>query len=359
MVTALAPAGAPRILLSLQYARAVAALLVVYAHLSGFAVFEPLGLPEFGGMGVDLFFVISGFVMWESAGKHTVGEFVLRRVARIVPAYWFYTSLLVLLALAAPSLAPNIRFDGWALAGSYFFIPYTNWQGLQNPILLQGWTLNYEAFFYGVFAISLWLPARRSRFIFVAGLLLSLCVVGVIVRPQGAAATLATSPMLLEFVVGMAISAVLQGWAPRRSLSIVLAVAGSVALVAAELVLQPAASRVLFFGIPAGVLLVGLIGLEQALRRRPNAALLRMGDASYSLYLCHPFVLSAAAAAVRGLAPFIGATATALVFAAIGVLGACAVALLSFHLLEKPLARRLVGAFAAPPGSADFGKAHP
>ncbi|RYF56073.1 MAG: acyltransferase, partial [Comamonadaceae bacterium] len=242
MVTALALPGTSRVLISLQYARAVAALLVVYAHLSGFAVFRPLGLPEFGGMGVDLFFVISGFVMWESAGRHTAGEFVLRRVARIVPAYWFYTSLLVLLALAAPSLTPNISFDGWALAGSYLFIPYTNAQGLHNPILLQGWTLNYEAFFYGVFAISLWLHTRRSRFGFVAGLLLSLCVVGAIVEPQGAAATLATSPMLLEFVLGMAISAILKGWAPHGSLSVALAVAGGITLVAAEIFLHPAAS---------------------------------------------------------------------------------------------------------------------
>ena len=310
-------------------------------------------------MGVDLFFVISGFVMWESAGRHMAGEFVLRRVARIVPAYWFYTSLLVLIALAAPSLTPNISFDGWALAGSYFFIPYTNAQGRHNPILLQGWTLNYEAFFYGVFAISLWLHTRRSRFGFVAGLLLSLCLVGAIVEPQGAAATLATSPMLLEFVLGMAISAILKGWAPHRSLSVVLAVAGGMALVVAEIFLHPAASRVLVFGVPAAVLLVGLIGLEEALRRRPNAALLRIGDASYSLYLCHPFVLSAAAAAVRGLVPFASATTAAVAFALIGVLGACAVALLSFHGLEKPLARRLVAAFSGPPTSTEFGKAHP
>lgn len=333
-------------LLSLQYARAVAALLVVYAHLSGFALFSPLGLPEFGGMGVDLFFVISGFVMWESAQRYAAGQFVLRRIARIVPAYWFYTSLLVAIVLVAPSLAPNVSFDGWALAGSYFFIPYTNAKGLQNPILLQGWTLNYEAFFYGVFALALLWQGRRRRFVFVSGVLLSLCACGAILRPEGAAATMATSPMLLEFLFGMGISVLLKGWWPNQRVSLALAVVGGMVLVITEIAVEPAAWRVLQFGLPAALLLVGLIGLEPAWRRRPFAPLLRVGDASYSLYLCHPFVLSTAAVAVRPLSPIADATLVAIVFAVAGLLGSCAVALLSFQGLEKPLARRLVGLFA-------------
>lgn len=336
----------PNMLLSLQYARAVAALLVVYAHLSGFALFGVLGLPEFGGMGVDLFFVISGFVMWESAQKHAAGQFVLRRVARIVPAYWFYTSLLVVVALVAPSLAPNVSFDGWALAGSYFFVPYTNAKGLQNPILLQGWTLNYEAFFYGVFAVALLWQRRRQRFAFVSVVLLCLCACGVVFKPEGAATTMATSPMLLEFLFGMGISGLLKGWRPTTRTSLALALVGGLALVITEIAFTPTSWRVLQFGLPAALLLIGLIGLEPAWRRRPFAPLLRVGDASYSLYLCHPFALSAAAVAVRPLVPFLDATLVAIIFAGAAVLGSCAVALLSFHGLEKPVARRLVALFA-------------
>lgn len=351
---------APTMLLSLQYARAVAALLVVYAHLSGFALFGTLGLPEFGGMGVDLFFVISGFVMWESAQKHAAGQFVLRRIARIVPAYWFYTSLLVGIALVAPSLAPKVSFDGWALAGSYFFIPYTNDRGLQNPILLQGWTLNYEAFFYGVFAVALLWEQRRQRFAFVSIVLLCLCICGVVFKPEGAATTMATSPMLLEFLLGMGISVLLRGWRPSQPMSVALAVAGGVALAIIEIAVKPAAWRALQFGLPAAFLLVGLIGLEPAWRRRPFAPLLRVGDASYSLYLCHPFVLSAAAVAVRPLSPFLDATLVAIVFAGAALLGSCAVALLSFHGLEKPLARRLVARFANDgPGAANAARRSP
>lgn len=335
------------VLLSLQYARAVAALLVVYAHLSGFPLFRPLNLPEFGGIGVDLFFVISGFVMWESAQKHGPAQFALRRVIRIVPAYWFYTSVLVVIALAAPSLTPNVSFDRWTLVGSYFFIPYTNAQGLQNPILLQGWTLNYEAFFYGIFTVALFLKERWRRFAFVTGVMLCLSVSGAIFRPQGAAATMATSPMLMEFLLGMGISASLRGWAPKRALSLALFLIGGLALVAADIFFKPAEWRVLYFGLPASVLLVGLLGLESAWRRQPFVPLLRLGDASYSLYLCHPFVLSFVAMVVNRLGPLAGAEDAvmlkAFLFAGGGLLGSCAVAALSFRWIEKAFAEILVG----------------
>jgi exopolysaccharide production protein ExoZ len=333
--------------LSLQYARGIASLMVVYAHFSGFKVFEVLGLPEFGGVGVDLFFVISGFVMWESGQKHTVSQFVIRRIARIVPAYWFYTSVLVAIAWCAPALAPNIKFDAWALASSYFFIPYTNFQGQQNPILLQGWTLNYEAFFYLVFGFSLLLQTRGRRFAFVTCVLLLLLASGNSLLPKGATTTMVTSPMLLEFILGMALSEFLRCWSPKSGLAMALGVAGATLLVVLDISIDATQWRAIYFGIPSTLLLMGLLGLEPMLRRRPLRPLHRIGDISYSLYLCHPFALSGVAIGLRRLAEYLNTDAASpamgIAFVCLGVGVSCVIARISFERVEKPMARHLIG----------------
>ena len=102
--------------------------------------------------GVDLFFVISGFVMMllcdgQFGSPGIARHFLTRRIIRIVPSYWFFTALLAALLLIEPTVTRNTVLTAPIAISSFLFVPWPRTDGLLNPLLSQGWTLNYEAFF--------------------------------------------------------------------------------------------------------------------------------------------------------------------------------------------------------------------
>jgi peptidoglycan/LPS O-acetylase OafA/YrhL len=166
----------------IQALRGVAASLVVIDHALGPLVehgilpawFGPVSF-SIGGLGVYTFFVISGFIMinmsYDDFGHLPKAfSFATRRITRIVPTYWMAT----LLAFAIYTVLPLSRHPSWLdLFESLTFIPYsTGPTADMEPVLGQGWTLNYEMFFYALFAIALILPRRVG----LPGLQLSLSV---------------------------------------------------------------------------------------------------------------------------------------------------------------------------------------
>jgi len=329
-------------LVSVQYARALAALLVVLAHLSGFSAFQPLTTSSFGSFGVDMFFVISGFIMWETTKDQRPLDFMCRRIARIVPPYWFYTTLLVLLAVLSPRLAPNIQLSWEAILGSYFFIPYTDHRGIMNPILLQGWTLNFEMYFYIIFAASLMLVHRAIRFFAVIGLLSISALIGLSLDTPPAIVSMVTSTVLLEFALGMILAIAWRHWKPGMAAALPIIAVGSVCLILAELRQPSDDLRLIFFGIPSALFLFGLLGTENFLSRKPLRPLVAAGDASYSLYLAHPFVLSAVHIVVNG--PIrnilnIDGIALALLYGALAISACLIFSHASFLFLERASAR--------------------
>ena len=139
-----------------------AALLVVFVHLD--ELLPRLGLPLFGGAGVDIFFVISGFIMVHTTMDRddvTPWSFMAGRISRIVPAYWVATFAVFGIALVAPSLLRTPHLPVGELLQSLAFIPFVKDSGLTQPLLFVGWTLNYERFFYLVFAMGLGSSPRR------------------------------------------------------------------------------------------------------------------------------------------------------------------------------------------------------
>jgi peptidoglycan/LPS O-acetylase OafA/YrhL len=112
----------------LQYLRAIAALMVVACHFV--ITYEPeLGGPRVYWLlnhGVDIFFVISGFVMMTSGADLSPGEFVGRRLARIVPLYWLLTTVVVVRALLAPHRFANVQISWPYYLKSLLFIPFNN-----------------------------------------------------------------------------------------------------------------------------------------------------------------------------------------------------------------------------------------
>lgn len=139
---------------SIQLLRAVAAIAVVTQHV-------PIPIFGDGLWGVDLFFVISGFIMCHATAR-SGRNFFLKRIIRIVPLYWLGTLFIYALALTLPQLLNTTTANPVDLLKSLLFIPFIK-GGIPVPIVFQGWTLNYEMFFYGLFWISLLVSRRPCR----------------------------------------------------------------------------------------------------------------------------------------------------------------------------------------------------
>jgi exopolysaccharide production protein ExoZ len=340
-------------LASIQILRAVAALMIVLHH----AMNEThLAAQKVGGSfawqfvlpleaGVDLFFVISGFVMvfasrdmFGSAGS--ILPFLRRRLARIAPIYWLTT--LLFLALSFSGLSPMSRPLPSAdeIIATFLFLPYARPDGYLQPVYGLGWTLNYEMFFYLLFALALPLPRERAVPAVVIVLML-LVGVGQIVPASMTAPYFWTRSIILEFGFGMIIGHMaLTGVQPSRAAAALLGIASLAWFALGSLAPKLLPDRALLYGLPSALLVIAALAFEDDGQGHPAIRLLtRLGDASYALYLLHPFVL-------RGLAVAAGGMLTAvspLLFLILGVTLACAAAMIAWSWFERPVTRALQG----------------
>jgi exopolysaccharide production protein ExoZ len=320
---------------TVQALRAVAALAVVYGHaVSCYATYAGMSLPITGlagSAGVDLFFVISGFIMAFTTHLYTNGQadaasFVRRRVIRVVPLYWLYTTLFLALYWVTPSSFRTFTTDLPHILGSYLFVPYPRPDGLVDaPVVFVGWTLNLEMVFYLVFAAGLCFRSKA----FVVTLLACLGGLGIAFEPQEWWKQWLAHPLYLEFLYGMGVAwAVSRGFATsRRNAWLLIALGfGGFALVYN---IGPAVR--LAWGPCAMLIVLGAVALEQAV---PKFFRL-LGDASYSIYLTHIFTLPVV---LRILAPAIDNAYAAIVagIACAGLLG-----VLAYVVVEKPMLRHL------------------
>ena len=200
---------------TVQGLRALAVVMVVAYHAivtqPTTVAAPPLAyMAHLGEAGVDIFFVISGFIMlhgsfdrFEQPG-HPMA-FLRKRAIRIAPTYYVMTTFVVALLLFAPSLYSNLRFDLSNAVFSYLFIMSKNSAGGVGTILGVGWTLCFEAFFYVCFAIAL--RFRRDRALMVLGGAFVLSLILTNTLAKGAIwATVPSSPIILEFLFGCAIA---------------------------------------------------------------------------------------------------------------------------------------------------------
>jgi exopolysaccharide production protein ExoZ len=280
--------------LSIQALRGAAAILVVMFH-AGLR-FDPSERTfRLGNAGVDIFFVISGFVMWVVATRRptTPGVFLLHRFIRLVPLYWAFTLLMVALALMIPAQFPRLMLTPAHIGWSLVFVPHAAPpKGHIGPVLGQGWTLNFEVLFYLLFSGVLFLPARQ-RLAALAAALVALVGLGFVVATPHLPVTTLLSPLLLEFLLGLLLARLFQG---GRCVPISLCWGALAAGVLLLLLGSPGAAddlaRTIQYGVPAALIVFGLVGLEIAGRLRLPVLVLLLGDASYSIYLSHTFMIS-------------------------------------------------------------------
>ena len=272
---------------SIQLLRAVAALMVVLHHarnpVPGF--YDPI--PQFLALqsGVDIFFVISGFIMFTAAAGESWQGFALKRVIRIAPLYWIANGVKFVSMGIKIISAKYLGYVALSLAfipAFSLFHPDYIW-----PYLTQGWSLNFEMLFYAAFAAGL----ASGRLRLVTGVVIGLLIAaGTVYHGHSAVIVMFTSPIMLEFAMGAVLAQARRACA--GPLVALLAPTGLALIALANGVFQldpgnfVGVQRVVFFGLPAMLVVAGFRALEPSIRRWRGAGLVEtIGNASYAIYL--------------------------------------------------------------------------
>ncbi|PDT17027.1 acyltransferase [Rhizobium sp. J15] len=284
-------------LVQLQYLRAIAALMVVYFHaiLQLAKVNPAVDATAFlyGETGVDIFFVLSGFVMWLTTSGRAMSpvDFARRRIRRIVPLYWLATLFSAVVALVAPSLLKSTVFDLPHLVASLFFLPWANAAdpGTITPVVVPGWTLNYEMFFYFVFALLL--PLSEARRIPAMFAVFAVILIACRLLPETTATRFYGEPIMLEFLAGVVLGRLYGQKILLPNRWAWAAFATGFAFLFVNEALMPPESRFYAWGIPAIFIIYGAVSIDFS--RLPVLGWLNyLGDCSYSIYITHAFTLA-------------------------------------------------------------------
>lgn len=254
---------------NIQGLRFIAALLVCILHIGIFN--DDHHVFSFGGAGVDLFFVISGFIMVVSSERlfgrpGAVGIFLYRRITRVVPLYWLATAVYVWLLW---QFQQPITIEVPRLLADVFFLPITGMQ----PYLPVGWTLNYEMFFYLLLTIAVRFP--------------QLVAVTMVSAAIFSAVALGMDGVVLEFVWGMVVGVLYaRGWRPSFT------VAGIILTLGVATILNPGswvhAERAIYLGLPSMLIVLGAACLPQLPQSSWIGKTVKLlGDSSYAAYLTH------------------------------------------------------------------------
>jgi exopolysaccharide production protein ExoZ len=323
----------------IQALRFYAALIVVVAHATSMMQDRHLsaGFPRWtsGHAGVDIFFVISGFVMFLTSRALLERNdgwriFLSRRLIRVVPLYWIaITTKLLLILGASPWMSIRSGVSAEHVMGSYLFLPALFPAGVDVPLLPVGWTLNYEIFFYVLCTLALLSGVRPLRFASVV--LIPLALVGLVYTPSAPIETTYINPIILEFLMGMLVA---KGVTSRiRVPTAVASLLIACGIATLLIVREPGPQwRMLLWGVPAAATVLGVALMERTWRLILGRRVLLLGDSSYALYLAHTFVLPVlgiALAAISRLAPW-----TALV---VSVAGSVWLSTVVHTRIERPL----------------------
>lgn len=318
---------------SIQALRGITALFIVLEHIR---------FLNCGAFGVDIFFCISGFMIMYSTHSHT-RYFLRKRLIRILPLYYFMTLGTFFLLVLFPGMFEQSKADPVFLLKSLLFLPFDIGGGVLQPLMRVGWTINCEVFFYILFLIALKINHKYRGFF--CSILLSGTVAAASLLPSPPAfLAFYGSPVMLEFILG--ILGYYAAWGLYRlqqtsrlpGISLPLSISGLVGGFAGLLITKPGINilgfrRPLLWGLPALLIVLCAFTAGLYLRRIP-AALVRLGDISFSLYLVHyyPLILLD-----RAVFDFSVCTLRTLLGAAAALAVSTFLALMGWFLFEKKL----------------------
>ena len=221
--------------------------------------------------------------------------FLRRRLIRIVPPYWTLTLLLFTFAAFFPRLLESTRANGVELLKSLFFIPFLKESGLIRPILFVGWSLNYEMLFYVLIALALFTRVRKPMLAACVALL-GLHYAAVVHGGREVWSGFLGADYVREFPLGAlayyAARRVSAAQARRLRLLSLSAVAGSVLSFTLIQVYRPGVGHLMegyVYNLLAFTAVLGTSLVSQGGWDTRLAGIVLVGDASYILYLIHPY----------------------------------------------------------------------
>lgn len=279
---------------NLQILRFVAAALVLVTHITFYLhdrISSEHAVWHGGEIGVPIFFVISGFVMYLSGVKMErnasgAGFFLARRVARVFPLYWLITTFKLAIVILAPAAALHNRPDLLQTLASYVLFPTLNAAGEVRPLHGVGWTLLHEMLFYYVFSLSLLL--RQSPFIFSGLIIGALWLAGLFLPADTALAQVLFSPLNLLFIAGMALAWQYQHGRRLPVIAAVLALAVGISTIVSPEIGDTMHRMLGGFNAGAVLIVAAMLSLRLDVVPAFKKVLVKLGDSSYSLYLIHP-----------------------------------------------------------------------
>lgn len=280
---------------SIQMLRALAVWFVVLHHVKQIAFADHFSnsfmdkLAHKGAAGVDLFFIISGFIIYQTiyTKRVSAAQFALNRVMRIVPAYWLFTGIAAFFALYFNGLMFATTTNPELLIRSLLFLPTERTDIIGYiPFLTVGWTLNYEMLFY--LLACLVILTSRKRFI----VLISFVIIFSYeyLKPSLSAMPFYSNGMMLEFLLGVFVADFYKNGMLEKINPLILSGLSVAALV--FIYNRPEDHDILYIGFPCAVVVACFVGLESSIKdNKFTKIFVRLGDYSYSTYLCHVIVI--------------------------------------------------------------------
>ncbi len=333
-------------IMPIQYLRGIAAMAVVLAHITShqrpLVGEQSVVLPDVSGFwGVDIFFVISGFIIVYitrdiAPGFAASRNFFCKRLIRIVPAYWFFTLLIFFIEKwNIFGNAEASKVNVMMLLKSMFFMK----PGF--PLLFVGWTLTLEMFFYSIFALLMIFVKDSGRVVAVCILFVALALLPYLVDSEDRYFRFYTQTVLLEFVAGMIIAYRFRRnpSAKYSQFSLLVFLVGVGLMVASNVVFDMETlnrHRALLWGVPAALIVYGALRFQDFWGSRLASML---GSISYSLYLCH--IMCAYISAKIALDWVLPGVSQGWVYLSLAMVSSLIVSVISYWFFEKYLDQKL------------------
>jgi len=328
----------------------VAAIFVVLFHCDVLISQRSLG-PNLNlywtSSGVDIFFAISGFVIYltiTNANPSLSGgvNFLARRLIRIVPLYWIATLTKLALIGVFPKLAVHNDVTLWHSVTSLLFLPSPNPNSgeILFPVLAQGWTLSFEMLFYGLATMCLIVMGKPVQWIFIIVAVISLS--GLFIQKPSNSFIALINPLMIEFAFGMLIANFAHTLKnlPRR-LTVTMIVAATLCFIwGSSFQTERFDIRVLAWGVPGAVIVMAALSFEKIISTRLAYGLNLVGDSSYAIYLFHTFTLPPVAMIFK---MFVTKQdySTSIAITVIGTLASIATGIFIHLAIEKPILKGL------------------
>ena len=272
------------VLTNIQILRAIAAINVIIAHSIYFAISNnfnstfALFFKDWGTNGVDIFFVISGFIIYyiHKRNNRSGFDFILQRMKRIIPLYWFYSLVLFIFFNLFPILFNKFSTDFNHLFLSLFFLSDIFFN--KFPVYPLGWTLEIEFFYYLIFGLFIILIGNKKYFLFFIILFIIL-------------SSWKINSIFIEFLFGVLIGTIF--FSNNKKLKYIMSkfsyailLTGIISLFL-SLFISLNYNRIVLYGIPSFFIVLAAVFLKQ----NSNKILIFLGNASYSIYLTHFLIL--------------------------------------------------------------------